>query len=308
MTFNTDRISLNDDYEGEVVATLISSKINKGNQKSVLYIHGFIDYFFHPHLAEQFNKHSFDFYAIDLRKYGRSLLPHQHPNYCRNLNEYFEELTIAIKKIREQSNSLFLLGHSTGGLIATQYLNKGEAKELIDGLILNSPFFDFNQPKVLTIVSTYLIKLIAKISPYSNISQAVAPAYVQSLHSDFHGEWDFNLNWKPIEGHPTYYKWLSAIIDVQNQLKYSNITVPILIMHSSSSKKIKEFSNEAFINDIILNVEDMKKIGKNIGKNVSFIEINNAQHDIFLSSKDVRTNAFKKMFDWFSVLQSRTYY
>jgi hypothetical protein len=44
-TFQT--IKLTPDYDGEAIATLISSKRNLGNRKSVLYLHGYNDYFFH---------------------------------------------------------------------------------------------------------------------------------------------------------------------------------------------------------------------------------------------------------------------
>jgi hypothetical protein len=51
MNLNKDYASktlqLKPDYEGEVTAVLIFSNFNKGNRKSVLYVHGYIDYFFH---------------------------------------------------------------------------------------------------------------------------------------------------------------------------------------------------------------------------------------------------------------------
>ena len=36
-----------DDYEGRVIATLVRKKANHTTDKAVLYIHGYIDYFFH---------------------------------------------------------------------------------------------------------------------------------------------------------------------------------------------------------------------------------------------------------------------
>jgi hypothetical protein len=61
-TFQT--IKLTPDYEGEVIATLISSNRNLGNSKSVLYLHGYNDYFFHTHVAEKFNENNFDFMRL----------------------------------------------------------------------------------------------------------------------------------------------------------------------------------------------------------------------------------------------------
>ncbi|WP_159023129.1 alpha/beta hydrolase [Formosa sp. L2A11] len=298
--YTSETIHLKPDYEGEVTAVLTASNYNKGNRKSLLYIHGYVDYFFHPHLGEQFNAHDFDFYALDLRKHGRSLLQHQHPNYCRDIEEYFEEISTSIKTIKSKNKSLFLLAHSTGGLTASCYMNYGKEKHLIDGLILNSPFLDFNQSKIEKSLTVGLANIISKVSNYAKIEGALSPAYAQSIHKDFYGEWDFNLDWKPIKGFPTYFKWLSAIARAQKSLEKSNIEVPILILHSSSSFKTSKFSNRAMSNDIVLNIEDIKRVGKKLGKKVTLLPFENGLHDIFLSSKTVRARSFDNMFSWLS--------
>jgi alpha-beta hydrolase superfamily lysophospholipase len=297
--FDYRTIQLSPDYEGKVIATLISSKFNVGNRESVLYLHGYIDYFFHPHVCERFIENNFDFYALDLRKYGRSILEHQRPNFCLDIEEYFEEISIAIRQINKTGNSLIhLLGHSTGGLIASNYMNYGKEKSSIKSLILNSPFLDFNQP-VFAKKATYLTaKIASTILPYSYINGALSPVYMQSIHKDYYGEWDFNLNWKPISGFPTYFKWIVAISRAQKNLLRSNIGVPVLIMHSSHSRSISTFSQEAMSSDTVLDIEDIKRIGPQLGKQVTLLEIENAQHDIFLSPIEVREKAFDKMFAW----------
>jgi alpha-beta hydrolase superfamily lysophospholipase len=73
--FTAETIDLEDDSEGEVVATLVKRAAESPTRRAVLYLHGFSDYFFHVHVAELFNELGYDFYALDLRKYGRSLLP-----------------------------------------------------------------------------------------------------------------------------------------------------------------------------------------------------------------------------------------
>ena len=62
------------DYDGEVTATLVRNEPLVSRAKgAVLYLHGFIDYFFQSHLADAFNGAGYNFYALDLRKHGRSL-------------------------------------------------------------------------------------------------------------------------------------------------------------------------------------------------------------------------------------------
>ncbi len=302
--FTSQTLELKPDYEGEAIAVLTSSNFNTGNRKSVLYLHGYIDYFFHPHLGEQFNKNDFDFYAIDLRKYGRALLEHQHPNYCKDIEEYFEEISIAIREIKSKSSAVFMLAHSTGGLIASSYMNDGQEKNLVDGLILNSPFLDFNQTKFEKSMSLFAAKSISKLSDFAKIEGVLSPAYGESVHKDFYGEWDFNLAWKPIKGFPTYFKWLVAIDIAQKKLANSNITVPVLVMHASGSLKMSKYSKEAMSNDIVLNIEDIKRVGKKLGKEVTLLKIDNAQHDIFLSAQEVREIGFEKMFSWLAKTKS----
>jgi|SRR5690554_92475 len=301
--FTTQTILLKPDYEGEVTATLIASKANTGKRKSVLYIHGFIDYFFHEHLANEFSTNGYDFYALDLRKYGRSLMEHQHPNYCRSIEEYFEEISIAIKQIHDSSNGeVFLLAHSTGGLTTSNYMNYGQERDLVKALVLNSPFFDFNMSSIEKALILPISKLIGGFFPFAKVNGVLSPAYPQSIHKDFHGEWDFNLNWKPIKGFPTYFKWVLAIQKAQIKLRNSDIKTPVLVMHSSNSTKISKYSEKATRQDIVLNVKDIKKIGAKLSKQVSLLEIENGLHDLFLSSKEVRDRAFKEMFDWLDKL------
>lgn len=86
-----------DDFEGEVIATLIRSESVMVSSKAILYIHGFNDYFFQKEMAQRFNQKGFHFYALDLRKYGRSYLPHQKLNNLRSLEEYDEEIKADIE-------------------------------------------------------------------------------------------------------------------------------------------------------------------------------------------------------------------
>ncbi|HLV13754.1 MAG TPA: alpha/beta hydrolase [Xanthomarina sp.] len=296
--YTSQVMKLKPDYEGEVKAVLTASNLNTGNRQSVLYLHGYVDYFFHPHVGEKFNLANFDFYALDLRKYGRSLMPHQHPNYCKDIEEYFEEISMAIRKIKSESKAVFLLAHSTGGLIASCYMNHGEERKLVDGLILNAPFLDFNQSKIKKSLNLFIAKLIGKVSNYAKIEGALSPIYAESIHKNYYGEWDFNLDWKPIKGFPTYFKWVEAIANAQKSLLKSNIQVPVLVMHSSGSIKPKKFSIEVMSNDIVLNIEDIKRVGEKLGHKVTIVTIDKAQHDIFLSPKAVREDGFNKMFSW----------
>jgi len=109
-----------DDFEGKVTTTLIRKRGSSRATKAILCIHGFNDYFFQDVIAEEFLKNGYHFYALDLRKYGRSILQHHRANNVRDLSEYYEDIDNALAIIREEgSQKIVLYGHSTGGLIIT---------------------------------------------------------------------------------------------------------------------------------------------------------------------------------------------
>ena len=56
-----------DDYEGKVTATLVRKKSATTTQKAVLYIHGFIDYFFHK-------QHIYSIFTIIMHFITKNLL------------------------------------------------------------------------------------------------------------------------------------------------------------------------------------------------------------------------------------------
>jgi len=304
--FDYNTLDLAEDYEGKPVACLISAKANQGGRAAVLYLHGFVDYFFHPHVAAQFLQHDIDFYALDLRRYGRALLPGQHPNYCRDVAEYYEEIDLAIEQISQHTGqAIYLLGHSTGGLIASLYVSEGRQRQKIKALILNSPFFRFNLPPLLRTILPALSALVGYIAPYANTPGVLPPVYPQSLHKDYYGEWDFNLDWKPIDGFPAYFRWLHAISRAHKKVeKGLNLDLPIRVLHSSASSLIKEYGPLARDTDIVLNVEDIKQLGATLGPQVSLQEVQGAVHDVFLSAPDVREQAFADMFTWLAEIKA----
>ncbi|MDR9418022.1 alpha/beta hydrolase [Gracilimonas sp.] len=298
--FKEHTLELSKDYEGKVIATLLESNFNKDGQQPVLYLHGFNDYFFHAHVTEQFHEHGYNFYALDLRKYGRSILPHQHPNYCRSITEYFEEINRSIEIITSKhSQELILLGHSTGGLIASVYMNIGKYRAEVSRLVLNSPFLEFN---INFWQRTFLLPLAGVISfffPYAARKKPFSKYYGASIAEEEKGSWIYNTDWKPIKGFPAYYKWIYAIDRAQNKLQeHSDIRIPVLILHSDASSRPKRWNEIVYKTDMVLNVDHIKNYGQKLGPNVTFAEVENAMHDIFLSQEAVRANAFKKMFNW----------
>jgi alpha-beta hydrolase superfamily lysophospholipase len=294
-------IDLGTDDEGAVIATLIRRRGETPSRRAVLYVHGYVDYFFQTHLADFFVERGWDFYALDLRKYGRSLLAHQTPNFARSLTDYYPELDEAVRIIRDQDghDQLLVAGHSTGGLITSLWAHSRSREKTIDGLFLNSPFFDFNVPWVLRRPLMSIVGRTSRKNPYRALPMSSLGLYGQSLHSEQRGEWTYDLAWKPLNGFPVRTGWLEAIRRGQARLRAGlEIGVPILVACSSRTFRGKAWSEDARVTDSVLDVEHIVRWAPRLGRRVTIARFDGGLHDLTLSGKDVRAEVFQELGRW----------
>ncbi|MDP2721366.1 MAG: alpha/beta hydrolase [Bacteroidales bacterium] len=301
----TVTFQLTPDKIGKNIATLYVHPILVQPGSAILYIHGFNDYFFQEHVADWFTNLDIQFFALDLRRYGRSLLPHQKPGGTHDITEYFEEITLALNYIRtkEGIKKIALMGHSTGGLITSLYCNQFTDQFPVNALILNSPFFEFN----LNSVEKMLLPAIActgKFFPGISSPSGLTRGYGESIHKQFHGEWDFDLTIKPIEGHQVDFGWIHTIYSAQKTLqKGLGIRLPILVMYSEKSVKPGAYRKDMQTADSVLNVADIERLADRLGKLVTKKAIPEGMHDLMLSNKKARQEVFKTIKDF---LQTQT--
>lgn len=273
-----------DDYDGRVLATLVRLPAADAPRGAVLYVHGFIDYFFQRHLAERFAAEGYAFHALDLRKHGRSLLPHQHPCYCSDVSEYHGDITRALEEI---DADVLLAGHSTGGLICSLYAHEGARRERVRALWLNSPFFEFNAAGA-RLLKLKIAKALGKSFPFLNNPRAVLPAYVRSLHRNWDGEWDFDLALKPLNGFPAYFGWARAIFAAHAKVHAGlSLPCPVLSMHSDEA-------------DIVLDWRQVARWSRTLGKDVTVMQFPGGLHDLVLSRAEIREAVFGQLFAWLS--------
>jgi alpha-beta hydrolase superfamily lysophospholipase len=293
------RLAFEDDAEGEVVATLVRRTVP--GRRAVLYVHGFVDYFFQTHLADFFLERGWDFYAIDLHKYGRSLRQYQTPNFCRSLTEYFPELDEAARIIRDEDGhkQMLVAGHSTGGLITSLWAHTRSGRGIIDGLFLNSPFFDFNAPWLMRRPVASVIGGISRWYPYRIVPLSTLGLYGQSIHSDHHGEWTYELAWKPVLGFPVRAGWLEAVRRGQRRLRAGlSIDAPVLVACSTRTFRGKAWTEDARLTDSVLDVEHIARWAPRLGARVTIARFDGGMHDLTLSGKDVRTEVFGELGRW----------
>jgi alpha-beta hydrolase superfamily lysophospholipase len=295
-----ETIPLPPDDEGEVVATLVLRTAAALTGKAVLHLHGFADYFFQTGYAEWWCERGYDFYALDLRKYGRSLLPHQTPNYITDLRDYYPEIDAAWERVtgRDGHDEVILSAHSTGGLEAGLWADDRRPAQLA-GAVMNSPWLDLQGHPLVRVISRPALTAIAARQPMREIRRTVTGHYTRSLHKDHDGEWEFNLLWKPVESFTVYAGWLRAIRDGHARLHRGlDLPCPVLVLSSGRSSVPEEMSEEVHGTDIVLDVTQIRRWATAYGPHITYVAIEGARHDVVLSREEPRRAAYDAISTW----------
>lgn len=293
------------DGEGEIVATLVRRGEAAGSDRAVLAVHGYTDYFFQTALADHLADRGFTFYALDLRKCGRSRQPDQTPHFTTNLARYDEELDRALALVGEQDRDVevLLYGHSAGGLIVALWLDRlrrAGATTAAAGLVLNSPFLDLHGPAILRLgVTSATIAAMSRMRSKGVARASGSGGYGSSLHRDYHGEFDYNLQWKPLGGFPVTFGWLHAVRRGQARLHRGlDVGVPNLILRSDHT--VSEDAGPAALQrgDAVLDVSQIARWAGCIGNRTDIIPVPDAKHDVFLSLAGPRELAYRHLDRW----------
>lgn len=293
--------------EGDLVATLVRRGEPTRAQHAVLALHGYTDYFFNAELADHFAARGFAFYAIDLHKCGRSRQPGQTPHFTTNLASYDAELDRALEIIAADTDgaTMCLYGHSAGGLIVTLWLDRlrrrgGAVAFDVAALILNSPFFDLHGPAVLrTPPTAAALVALARLRKRHVIRKPTPGGYGSTLHRDYAGEFDYNLDWKPLGGFPVTFGWINAIRRGQARLHRGlDVGVPNLILRSDHS--VREAPDPELIQrgDAVLDVAQIARWSGCVGNHTTVAPIADAKHDVFLSLSEPRAQAYRELDGW----------
>jgi len=300
--YTATTFTLAPDNEGEVVATLVRRAAAVRTDHAVLYVHGFCDYFFQNELAEFWNAQGYDFYALDLRKYGRSMRPHQTPCYVEDLTTYYEELDFAWAVITDDHPDVVVNGHSTGGLVVSLWLtDRGHTPSAV---VLNSPWLDMQGDLFTRTALMGAVERVGRYNPGWVIPRNVSGYYGESVHRDFGGEWEFNLDWKPLDSFPVRAGWVRAIRAGHARVaKGLNVKAPVLVLASTKSTTPKLGSDPRIHDtDIVLDVEQIRRRSALLGEHTTMVMLEGALHDVVLSAPPVRKRAYEEMDQFLSYI------
>ena len=299
------------DGEGPLAATLIRRAEDGASGRTALLVHGFTDYFFNTALVDHLSARGYRCYGIDLRKCGRSWRAGQTPHFTTDLSHYDRELGAALRVIADENPGCETLvyGHSTGGLVVSLWLDRvrrlGDTARLgVTGLVLNSPFLDLRGPAVLrTRVTATAIGAVARVSRTRVLRPAGQGGYGQTLHRDYHGEFEYDLRWKPLGGFPVTFGWIHAVRRAQARLHRGlNVGVPNLVLFSDHTVSETAGIEVMQRGDAVLDVTHIARWAGCVGNRQSIVPVTDAKHDVFLSLPEPRAAAYAELDRWLTKL------
>ena len=274
--------------------------------RAVLYLHGFSDYFFHEELARTLHAHGWAFFALDLHKYGRSMLPGQTPGYATSLEDYDADLEAAVTALALRVAArrgaptvvdLVLIGHSTGGLIATLWATRNPGR--IAALVLNSPWLDTLGTALLKRTARGVLTAVSRRRPKLRLRLPQAGVSLRRTGRSRHREWHVDPVWRPEAGFPVTAGWLAAVLAAHATLaKGISVSAPVLVLCSTASTLGAAWKSAKLATDCVLDVVPMVRRAAELGPRVTIRRLPGALHDVFLSRGDVRRLAVDSAASW----------
>ena len=277
-----------DGQKPDPVATLVhKTPAGDASRRAVLYVHGFVDYFFHTEFADALERAGYDLFALDLRDFGRSIQEGRIPNYATHLATFAEEIDAAVALLREDHDQVALLGHSMGGLITSLWAD-ARGRGRIDALVLNSPWLDLRGNWFERKVLTPVIDVVGRFLPRLTVGKP-GRYYGEALHHDTGGEWTYDLAWKPHRGFPARAGLIRTIRRGHARVARGlSINVPVLVLASDRSGPDAAWHSELVTTDSVLDVQQIKERAPLLGTDVTFVEIPGGAHDLALSPAPAR--------------------
>ena len=300
--FEARRLDLADDDEGEVTATLVRHLPDPALRpaRAVLYVHGWSDYFFQTPLARFWHSQGAAFYALDLRKSGRSLREHQTPGYVDDLRTYDEEIGAALDVIRAELGPVarvMLMGHSTGGLVLSLWVarNRGAVR----GLVLNSPWLELQGSSLARHLSAPAISRLARFSPKAALPNIDPGYYARTISTATGGDWVVDERWRPTPSFPVRAGWLSAVMVGHAAVARGlDIDVPVLSAISDRTLISPRWSEDMRSADVVLDTEAIARRAVQLGPVVTLVRVAGAMHDLTLSARPARERFYAELTRW----------
>ena len=286
-----------------------------------LAIHGWNDYFYQVELARAVSAAGGRFYAVDLRKYGRSLREGQTFGFIRDLASYDEEIHACTDLVYEEHRGrlpLVIYGHSTGGLVAALWADRHPGA--LRALVLNSAWLSLQGSEIVRTVGDPVLRTLALRDPRMSILDGwVDPARAFSITDGWDPErdgelpdpswaddpyatgWDINPAWSIKPSAPVRVGWLQAVMEGHNRVAQGlDIRCPVLSMGAATTRLGVMWMPESRSADTIIDADATARRAVMLGKLVTIARFPGGVHDLTLSEPPVREQVFSALRRWMS--------
>ncbi len=215
-------------------------------------------------------------------------------------------MRLAIITAENPGTRVLVYGHSAGGLIVALWLDRVRRRRAtaalsLAGLVLNSPWLDLHGPAILrTRLTSTAIGALSRVRKTSVVRGTGKGGYGLTLHREYHGEFEYNLQWKPLGGFPVTFGWIHAIRRGQATL-HRGLDVgraePDPALGSQRAGDHRPGHHAA-------RRRRARRHARSPGGPAAsatartVVPIRDAKHDVFLSLAEPRAAAYRELADW----------
>ncbi len=212
------------------------------------------------------------------------------------------ERALAIVTAAHPGLPVIIAAHSTGGLITPLWLQRRRERAGTDAPVaavaLNSPWLDLQGNSIQRGPVTQALRLLAKVKPFG-VLRLPPGVYGQTLHVTGTGEWDFDVDLKPLEGFPVTFGWLNAIRRAHARVhKGVQSSLPTLVLRSTATHFSTRYSEVSDHADLVLDTRQIGRWAHSLGSQVTDVPVQDARHDVFLSIPESRRSAYAALGAW----------
>ncbi|WP_347107547.1 alpha/beta hydrolase [Paenarthrobacter sp. S56] len=271
-------------------------------QGAVLFLHGWSDYFFNVELAQFWARQGYDFYALDMHNHGRNLEADSIGGYVADLADYDTEINSALRIIRAVGSggsreSVALMGHSTGGLVAALWAQRHRG--VVQYLILDSPWLEMHGSSIGRRAAQAMVAPLARLRPEMVLRLPERGFYYRSISVTAEGEWQLDERYRPPFAFPVRVGWLKAVLAGHGQVARGlGLDIPVLVFISGASANGMVWQESMRRSDAVLDVDVIGARAMTLGRSVTLERIDGGLHDVFLSAPDVRADAYARLARW----------
>lgn len=282
---------------------------------TVVYVHGWSDYFANPELAATVDRAGFRFYALDLHGYGRNLTAEvlegpDVPGYAEDMSEYREDLEAAVAVIRDdgapaEPGDIVWIGHSTGGLVLSLAALSTDTPPA--GLALSTPWL---APHVHDVLDPLLVAALRAVPPRwlgRPLPVHVASHYYRSLSESRDGEWPLDPQWRPERSFPLTAGFLLATSRARLRLLELHrsgavVGAPVLMQTARRTLIWPWWLAAMRRRDTVLDVRQTRRRAGALSPAPRVIAYDGALHDVHRSARPVRVRALTDLRRWLEQL------